>query len=145
MKLSKHSIVLAGLLALATSVEAKLCKTVTTDGKVAFMFVDNKPTKTLSGTVSKLANCPQEVEQLKLANPINACERSAQISCEPSFGGLPICTTNNFENFCGFCLVTTKQVNAYGESTVRYINGVIYDGSKLVGDAIACPNKDLDK
>lgn len=84
-------------------------------------------------------------EDLVVKNPVNACERSAINACEPSFGGLPVCNTNNFENFCGFCLVTTKDEINDTLVTKRYINGIIYDGSKSVNEAISCPKPTLLK
>jgi hypothetical protein len=141
------------LLVIPIVANAALCKTITMDGKTAFMFKSNKPTKTLSGTVANLPLCSEQpavivrkeiIEEYSIPNPQNACERSAQLSCEPSFGGLPICTTNNFQNFCGFCLVTTATANGF-DTTLRYINGLVYDGNKSVKNVVTCPQPDLLK
>ncbi len=126
---------------------AKLCKTITTDGKVAFMFVNDKPTKTLSGTVEKLSLCPeapveivrkQVVEEYTVPNPVTTCEKAAVLSCDPEWGGLPVCTTGNLANFCGFCFVSTTDVNGHNTVT-RYLNGAPYDGSKIVEGVKKCP------
>lgn len=143
---------IANLLTLRVA-EAKLCKTFDRTGDQVFKFVGDRPTKTLGGTVSLLTVCPDEfvevrkevVQELLVKNPVNACERSAINACEPSFGGLPVCNTNNFENFCGFCLVTTQSEINDTLVTKRYINGLIYDGSKAIGETIACPNPALLK
>lgn len=126
---------------------AKLCKTLTKDGKPAFMFVNNKPTKTLSGTVEKLSLCPEQpveivrkevVETYTIPNPQTHCEKAAVASCDPSWGGLPVCTTGNLANFCGFCFVSTTDVNGHNVVT-RYLNGAPYDGSKMVEGVKRCP------
>ena len=150
--------ILLGLIVLlfATPSHAILCKTITSDGLQAFMFQPDKtgvvrPTKTVSGTVAALKECAlKEVTVVKevfetrvVPNPITACEKSAVAACEPSFGGLPICTTNNFANFCGFCLLTTKQNN--DDVTLRYINGQVYDGTKSIVEVSSCPNPSLLK
>ena len=129
--------------------DAALCKTITKDGKQVFMFKANKPTKTLSGTVATLPLCPEltpeivrkiVTEEYKQSNPVNDCERTAINVCEPSFGGVPLCTTNNFEGFCGFCLVTTRDNPNDELKTLRYLNGQLYDGSKINGETISCPH-----
>lgn len=152
-------LIVSALLALTScNVSAALCITNTSDGQTAFLFKPDKtgkvtPTKYVFELVSNLTPCKvnpvtvrkEIVETYVIPNPQNACEKSAVLACDPSFGGLPVCTTNNFANFCGFCLLTTK-VNEQ-DVTIRYINGQVYDGSKAVADstAIACPNPDLLK
>jgi hypothetical protein len=147
-------LLVALLLAYSTVGYAALCKTMTMEGKPVFMFKADKPTKTLSGTVANLLLCPEQpavivrkeiIQEYVVTNPQNTCERSAQLACEPSFGGLPICTTNNLANFCGFCLVTTKSVEGMGDVTLRYINGAVYDGSKSINNVATCPNPNLLK
>ncbi len=45
------------LLLLSVNAEAKLCSATTDTGKKVFLFVNDKPTKTISGTVSKITDC----------------------------------------------------------------------------------------
>lgn len=126
-------------ISVSCSAQAKLCSFKLADGKSAFKFVGT-PTKTM-GSVSVVAilACKDTATSTPYAtpNPQNDCEKAAVLSCEPSFGGLPICTTNNFANFCGFCFVTTK-VNSE-DVTLRYINGQVYDGSKSLSNTVSCP------
>lgn len=149
-----NKLLVAVLLAYSTTGYAALCKTMTMEGKPVFMFKADKPTKTLGGTVANLPLCPEQpvvivrkeiVQEYVIPNPQNACERSAKLSCEPSFGGLPICTTNNFQNYCGFCLVTTKPAEGEEATTLRYINGSVYDGSKSIDNVVTCPQPALLK
>lgn len=134
--------VITSLFALTTlTVEAKLCKTTTSDGQTAFLFEPNTkglvvPTKTLTGTVTALAQCKvtevkvvkEIVETYVVPNPINICEQQAVLVCEPSFKGLPIGDVSSLKNYCGFMLYTTK-VNGE-DTTLRYLNGQVYSGQK---------------
>lgn len=154
-----NKLIVSALLALLSAqAYAALCATTTSDGQTAFLFKPDTtgkvtPTKYVFELVSNLSPCKvnpvtvrkEIVETYVIPNPQNACEKSAALACEPSFGGQPICTTNNFANFCGFCLLSTK-VNDQ-DVTLRYINGQVYDGSKAVdaGSAVACPNPALLK
>jgi hypothetical protein len=45
------------LILLCVNAEAKLCSATTDTGKKVFLFVNDKPTKTISGTVSKITEC----------------------------------------------------------------------------------------
>jgi hypothetical protein len=54
-------LLLAVLLTTSITAEAKLCVASTDTGKKVFMFVADKPTKSLSGTVASLEPCPQEL------------------------------------------------------------------------------------
>lgn len=151
-------IISALLTLLSAQAYAALCATTTSDGQTAFLYQPDKAgkitpqayvfaaTKTMNQCkITSVTVRNEIVETYVVPNPQNACEKSAVLACEPSFGGLPICTTNNFANFCGFCLLTTK-VNDQ-DVTLRYINGQVYDGSKAVdaGSAVACPNPALLK
>lgn len=154
MKISKIAVLIIASLPMLC--QAKLCKTMTVDGKVAFMFVNNVPTKTLSGTVSLLSLCPEQPVQIvyktvevivpvevtvpvyrsyEETSPRNKCEEVAKTSCDPAFGGLPLCNSNNFTSFCGFCFVATQG------KVERYINGTLYEGSKVTNGVTSCPVK----
>ncbi len=134
-------------LTISTNTYAALCKTTTDTGLTAFMFKpDTKgkvtPTATLSGTVASLPACAvteikvrkEVVETYVIPNPQNACERSAVAVCEPSFGGLPIGNVSGLKGYCGFVLLTTTSANEQ-DTTVRYLNGKVYDGTKSVDGA----------
>lgn len=142
------------LFLLPSAAHAALCATTTSDGQPAFLYKPDAktgkitPTAYIFGVTKTLAPCSvstvtirkEIVETYVIPNPQNACEKSATLACEPSFGGSPICTTNNFQNFCGFCLVTTKAADDTGDVTIRYINGQVYDGTKVTGvGSTACP------
>lgn len=45
------------LLLFTFNAEAKLCSATTDTGKKVFLFVNDKPTKTISGAVSKITEC----------------------------------------------------------------------------------------
>lgn len=140
-----------------TKSDAAICMTQTTDGQTAFLYEPDAktgkitPTAYVFAATATMNQCKitsvtvrnTVTETYVIPNPQNACEKSAVLACEPSFGGLPICTTNNFANFCGFCLVTTKPSNGMGDVTIRYINGQVYDGSKTANDISSCPNTQL--
>lgn len=146
--ITKSILLTSILLAYSISASAELCKSMTESGEVIFKFAGNKKTNTVCQIVAKIKDCPTPtpvVSEYKIPNPQNACEKSAVLACEPSFGGLPICTTNNFANFCGFCLVTTRATEGMGDVTVRYINGQVYDGSKIKDSVISCPSPALLK
>ena len=156
-------LLLRTLLLSAMSAHAALCVTTTTDGQTAFLYKPDAVTGLITPTayvfaatktidpckITSVIVRKEIVQTYVVPNPQNSCEKSAVLACEPSFGGLPICTTNNFQNFCGFCLVTTKAVDGMGDVTLRYINGQMYDGSKSIADgvgtAVACPRNELIK
>lgn len=131
---------------------SKMCKTMTADGKPVFMWAKDKNgrdmiTKNVSGRIATMQLCPEEapvivrkeiVEEYKIPNPQTQCEKAAVLSCDPSWGGLPVCTTGNLANFCGFCFVSTTDVNGHNVVT-RYLNGAPYDGSKMVEGVQRCP------
>lgn len=158
---SMNKLIVSALFALLSAqAHAALCVTTTSDGQTAFLYEPDKvtgkitpqayvfaATKTMNQCkITSVMVRKEIVETYVIPNPQTACEKSAVLACEPSFGGLPICTTNNFANFCGFCLVTTKATDGMGDVTIRYVNGQVYDGSKSVADGtIACPNPALLK
>lgn len=142
----------------STDTRAAICMTQTTDGQTAFLYKPDPktgkitPTAYIFAATKTIDQCKitsvtvrkEIVETYVVPNPQTACEKSAVLACEPSFGGLPICTTNNFANFCGFCLLTTKASDGMGDVTLRYINGQVYSGDKSTPDgAISCPNTQL--
>lgn len=122
---------------------AALCKTTTSTGQQAFLFKPDAkgkitPTKTLSGTVATLPDClvTQVIvnrvvyQDYQEPNPVNDCEKQAVLACDKSFSGLPIGNVGNLKGYCGFAFVTTK-VNAQ-DTTIRYVNGAVYDGESYV-------------
>jgi hypothetical protein len=133
------TLVLSTLLLVSLQAEAKMCKWLDEEGNWNFSFVNDKPTKTISGTVSTMALCPEPppvkvtkiiYEEYIEPNPINACQRSAQLACDPSFGGLPIGDLSEVPE-CGYVLVSTQdQINAQG-GVVRYLHGAPYSGLKV--------------
>jgi len=53
---------------LSLEASALLCFASTDTGKKVFMFVNNKPTKTLSGTVEKIKNCSPHIALIEDVN-----------------------------------------------------------------------------
>jgi hypothetical protein len=75
------TLVLSTLLLVSLQAEAKMCKWLDEEGNWNFSFVNDKPTKTISGTVSTMALCPEPppvkvtkiiYEEYIELNPINA-------------------------------------------------------------------------
>jgi hypothetical protein len=130
----------------STSAKAVLCTTTTADGKKAFMFAANKPTKTLSGTVANLKPCPvvtidvrkEVITEYAIPNPQNQCERTAVHVCDPHFQGIKLFTSSNSneqgvieQNCIGFTIKSGSPPDSTG---IYYAYPSMYSGMKTRPD-----------
>lgn len=118
--------------------------------KAAMCFIDapngtryyrmaGKPTLNLSGKVATVKPCNAEGLQVETNTVTASCMDQAQKACHPHWGAIPIYATPPADA-CSFYYLTTKDSNG-DSTTLRYLNGQIFDGSQSVNGEPVCPKK----